>query len=177
MDPKQLRELIEFVSRSNLATFELETDDVKLRLVKETAASAAAPPSTPVYVVAPAAASPPVSPAVAPAAPSELVPAAAAAAASAPEAEAPPSAAETGFVDLRSPIVGTFYRSASPESAAFVEVGSRVRKGQVLCIVEAMKLMNEIESEIDAEVVEIRVANGQPVEYGEVLFRLRPVSA
>jgi acetyl-CoA carboxylase biotin carboxyl carrier protein len=80
-------------------------------------------------------------------------------------------------VDLRSPIVGTFYRSASPESAAFVEVGSRVRKGQVLCIVEAMKLMNEIESEIDAEVVEIRVANGQPVEYGEVLFRLRPVSA
>jgi acetyl-CoA carboxylase biotin carboxyl carrier protein len=117
-------------------------------------------------------------PAVA-AAPSELVPpppvGAPAAATASPEA--PPSAAETGFVDLRSPIVGTFYRSASPEAAPFVEVGSRVRKGQVLCIVEAMKLMNEIESEIDAEVVEIRVANGQPVEYGEVLFRLRPVSA
>jgi len=78
---------------------------------------------------------------------------------------------------VTSPFVGTFYRAPSPESPAFVEVGTVVKKGQVLCIVEAMKLMNEIESEIDAEVVEIRVANGQPVEYGEVLFRLRPVSA
>jgi len=175
MDPKQLRELIEFVSRSNLATFELETDDVKLKLVKETAAST---PAAPVYVVTPAAApSPPVVSAASQASPSELVPPPPAAGGGAAPVEASPSPAETGFVDLRSPIVGTFYRSASPETAAFVEVGSRVRKGQVLCIVEAMKLMNEIESEIDAEVVEIRVANGQPVEYGEVLFRLRPVSA
>ena len=175
MDPKQLRELIEFVSRSNLATFELETDDVKLKLVKETAAST---PAAPVYVVTPAAApTPPVVSAVSPASPSELVPPPPAAPGAAASAEPSPSPAETGFVDLRSPIVGTFYRSASPETAPFVEVGSRVRKGQVLCIVEAMKLMNEIESEIDAEVVEIRVANGQPVEYGEVLFRLRPVSA
>jgi acetyl-CoA carboxylase biotin carboxyl carrier protein len=168
MDPKQLRELIEFVSRSNLATFELETDDVKLKLVKETAATA---PAAPVYVVAPA---PPLVSAASPPPPSELVPAPSPPG-TAPSGEVAP--AETGFVDLRSPIVGTFYRSASPEAAAFVEVGSRVRKGQVLCIVEAMKLMNEIESEIDAEVVEIRVANGQPVEYGEVLFRLRPVFA
>ena len=175
MDPKQLRELIEFVSRSNLATFELETDDVKLKLVKETAASA---PAAPVYVVTPAPSPPVVSP-VSPASPAELVPppAPAAAAGAAAPGEAAPAPAETGFVDLRSPIVGTFYRSVSPEAAPFVEVGSRVRKGQVLCIVEAMKLMTEIESEIDAEVVEIRVANGQPVEYGEVLFRLRPVSA
>jgi acetyl-CoA carboxylase biotin carboxyl carrier protein len=174
MDPKQLRELIEFVSRSNLGTFELETDDLKLKLVKETAGTAAVP-AAPVYVVAPAAPTAPAAPALTPA-PSELVPPPPAAAA-APPAEAAPPPGETGFVDLRSPIVGTFYRSASPEAPAFVEVGSRVRKGQVLCIVEAMKLMNEIESEIDAEVVEIRVANGQPVEYGEVLFRLRPVSA
>jgi acetyl-CoA carboxylase biotin carboxyl carrier protein len=174
MDPKQLRELIEFVSRSNLATFELETDDVKLKLVKESAGS---PPSPPVYVVAPAAAPAPVVSAPPPPAPApaDLVPAPAAPAATQPDAV--PGPAETGLVDLRSPIVGTFYRSASPEAPAFVEVGSRVRKGQVLCIVEAMKLMNEIESEIDAEVVEIRVANGQPVEYGEVLFRLRPLSA
>jgi acetyl-CoA carboxylase biotin carboxyl carrier protein len=82
----------------------------------------------------------------------------------------------TGLVDLTSPIVGTFYRQPSPGASSFVEVGDRVRKGQVLCIVEAMKLMNEIESEIDAEVVEILVANGQPVEFGEVLFRLRPMS-
>ena len=70
--------------------------------------------------------------------------------------------------------MGTFYSAAGPETANFVEVGSRVKQGQVLCIVEAMKVMNEIESEIDAEVVEILVSNGQPVEYGELLFRLRP---
>jgi acetyl-CoA carboxylase biotin carboxyl carrier protein len=172
VEPKQLRELIEFVSRSNLVTFELETDDVKLKLVKESATA----PAAPVYVVTPAAAPPP-APAPAPSAPSDLVPAPSQPPPAAAPAEAPAAPAETGLVDLRSPIVGTFYRSASPEAPAFVEVGSRVRKGQVLCIVEAMKLMNEIESEIDAEVVEIRVANGQPVEYGEVLFRLRPVSA
>ena len=172
MEPKQLRELIEFVSRSNLVTFELETDDVKLKLVKESATA----PAAPVYVVTPAAVPPP-APSAPPPAPSDLVPAPSQQPPGAAPADATAAPAETGLVDLRSPIVGTFYRSASPEVPAFVEVGSRVRKGQVLCIVEAMKLMNEIESEIDAEVVEIRVANGQPVEYGEVLFRLRPVSA
>ena len=73
-----------------------------------------------------------------------------------------------------SPIVGTFYRAPSPGAPPFVEVGSKIAKGQVLCIVEAMKLMNEIESEIDAEVVEVLVANGQPVEFGERLFAIRP---
>jgi acetyl-CoA carboxylase biotin carboxyl carrier protein len=75
---------------------------------------------------------------------------------------------------MTSPIVGTFYRSPSPGAAPFVEPGARVRKGQVLCIIEAMKLMNEIEAELEAEVVEVCVENGQPVEFGEVLFRLRP---
>jgi acetyl-CoA carboxylase biotin carboxyl carrier protein len=70
--------------------------------------------------------------------------------------------------------VGTFYAAPSPEAPPYVEVGSRVRKGQVLCIVEAMKVMNEIESEVDGELVEILVKNGQPVEFGEVMFRLRP---
>ena len=139
MDPKQLRELIEFVSRSNLATFELETDDVKLKLVKESAATT--PPAAPVYVVTPAAAPVPPMPATPSAAPAELVPPPPPPSPSA-GGEAPAGPAETGFVDLRSPIVGTFYRSASPETAPFVEVGSRVRKGQVLCIVEAMNLMN-----------------------------------
>ena len=76
---------------------------------------------------------------------------------------------------MTSPIVGTFYRSAAPDSPPFIEVGDRVRKGQILCIVEAMKLMNEIESEVEGEIREILVANGQPVEYGEVLFKIRPV--
>ena len=80
-----------------------------------------------------------------------------------------------GLITVTSPIVGTFYRSPSPEAAPFVEVGSNVNKGQVLCIVEAMKLMNEIESEVDGVVVKILVENGQPVEYGEPLFLIEPI--
>lgn len=82
---------------------------------------------------------------------------------------------ETRLITITSPIVGTFYRASSPESAPFAEVGSRVKKGQVLCIVEAMKLMNEIESEIDGTVIKVLVENGQPVEYGEPLFLIEPL--
>ncbi len=142
MDSKEIRELIEMISRSNFSTFELEeADGFKLKLVKEGAA-----PS--VNVVA---AAPPAAPATAPAAEDELV-------------------------EFDSPIVGTFYRSPGPDAPPFADVGQTVKKGQVLCIVEAMKVMNEIESEIDAEVVEVCVTDGQPVEFGEVLFRLRPLS-
>ena len=81
---------------------------------------------------------------------------------------------ETRLITITSPIVGTFYRAPSPEAAPFVELGSRVKKGQVLCIVEAMKLMNEIESEIDGTVIKILVENSQPVEYGEPLFLIEP---
>jgi acetyl-CoA carboxylase biotin carboxyl carrier protein len=79
------------------------------------------------------------------------------------------------LITVTSPIVGTFYRAPSPDAEPFVEVGSRVTKGQVLCIIEAMKLMNEIESEVDGIVVKILVENGQPVEYGEPLFLIEPV--
>jgi len=79
------------------------------------------------------------------------------------------------LVTITSPIVGTFYRASSPEATSFVEFGSRVTKGQVLCIVEAMKLMNEIESDVDGIIVKILVENGQPVEYGEPLFLIEPV--
>ncbi len=154
MDAKELRELIELISRSSFATFELEREGFKLKLVKAQAS--------------------PASPAVAPP-PAALLESPA----NGPAPAAPPgpvATAEDGLVQLASPIVGTFYRAPSPGAPPFVEVGDRVRKGQVLCIVEAMKLMNEIESEIDAEVVEILVANGQPVEYGEILFKLRPMA-
>jgi acetyl-CoA carboxylase biotin carboxyl carrier protein len=161
VDAKELRELIEMISRSNFATFELERDGFKLKLVK----ADTAPPAPAVAQAAPA----PVLVAPAPEPPAP-------AAAPAPAAQPPAAAQAAGLVDLTSPIVGTFYRQASPGAPAFAEVGDRVKKGQVLCIVEAMKLMNEIESEIDAEVVEIVVANGQPVEFGEILFRLRPMS-
>jgi acetyl-CoA carboxylase biotin carboxyl carrier protein len=78
---------------------------------------------------------------------------------------------------VKSPIVGTFYRSSAPDAKPFVAPGDRVAKGQVLCIVEAMKLMNEIESDCDGEVLEVMVANGQPVEFGEPLFRIRTAAA
>jgi acetyl-CoA carboxylase biotin carboxyl carrier protein len=82
---------------------------------------------------------------------------------------------ETRVITVTSPIVGTFFRAPSPEADPFVETGSKVKKAQVLCIVEAMKLMNEIESEIDGVVIKILVDNGQPVEYGEPLFLIEPV--
>jgi acetyl-CoA carboxylase biotin carboxyl carrier protein len=90
-----------------------------------------------------------------------------------PKAEEKKPAADPSLHQLTSPIVGTFYRQASPESPVFVEVGARVKKGQVLCIVEAMKLMNEIESDVDGVVVEIYPQNAQPVEYGEPLFAIK----
>ena len=154
MDPKELRELIEIISRSEFVTFELEREGFKLRLVKGNSA-----PPLIAYAPAPA--------------PGPAVPNAETAASEALATTAAPRM-EPGIVDLPSPIVGTFYRAPNPEAPPFTEVGARVKKGQVLGIVEAMKLMNEIESEIDAEVVEICVASGQPVEYGQVLFRLRP---
>jgi acetyl-CoA carboxylase biotin carboxyl carrier protein len=92
----------------------------------------------------------------------------------APVAAAGEAAKEVSGVAIRSPIVGTFYRAASPEAPPYVEVGDRVRRGQILCIVEAMKLLNEIESEVDGVVAEIMIENARPVEYGEVLFRIEP---
>jgi acetyl-CoA carboxylase biotin carboxyl carrier protein len=112
-----------------------------------------------------------VAPAMQPVA-SAPAPAAAAAPAAAPAAK--PAAADNTFT-VNSPFVGTFYRSPSPETPAFVDVGSVVQKGQVLCIVEAMKLMNEIEAERPGRLVEVLIQNGSPVEYGEPLFRFEPV--
>ena len=98
---------------------------------------------------------------------------AAGAALSGPEASDAGADAEIELAVVKSPIVGTFYRSAEPGAPSFVEVGSTVKKGQVLCIIEAMKLMNEIDSEYDGEVVNIYVENGQPVQYGERMFAIR----
>ena len=153
MEPKQIHELIELISRSNVSSLELERDGFKLKLVKRSSpqGAQASGARTEVSAEAPAAAE-------------------AQAALVAAEAAAP----SAGLFELNSPIVGTFYGAPGPDTPNFVEVGSRVKQGQVLCIVEAMKVMNEIESEIDAEVVEVLVSNGQPVESGEVLFRLRP---
>jgi acetyl-CoA carboxylase biotin carboxyl carrier protein len=110
-------------------------------------------------------------PATAPARAAAVAAAAPVAPAPAPESAAPASGPA---VYITSPFVGTFYRSPSPDAPPFVDVGSRVKKGQVLCIVEAMKLMNEIESEVDGAIVAVLAENGQPVEFGEPLFQIRP---
>jgi acetyl-CoA carboxylase biotin carboxyl carrier protein len=156
LDHKELRELIEIISRSNFSTFELERKDFKLKLVKENGA--------PVVAAVPRQAAPAALPVVAPPDPGVA------------STAAEGAAADDGLTEVPSPIVGTYYEAPSPGADPFVSVGDRVRKGQVLCIVEAMKLMNEIEAEIDAEVVEILASNGQPVEFGEVLFKIRPRS-
>ncbi|MBI3447814.1 MAG: acetyl-CoA carboxylase biotin carboxyl carrier protein [Acidobacteria bacterium] len=166
MDSKELRELMEYLSRSNFAEFEIERDGLKLRLVKESAKAPAAPPQQ-VFMPFPA---PTPSPSPAAPATGAANPAAAATTATA-------KAGDSGEIyQVTSPMVGTFYRSPNPAAPAYVEVGAVVKKGQAICIVEAMKLMNEIESEVAGEILEIPVANGQPVEYGEVLFRVRLTS-
>ena len=158
MDLDQLKQILQLVREHELSEFEIEQDGLKLKIRKEGAG------------VMPMAA----------AAPAIIVPAAgmAPAVAAAPVASVPPAAADAAESDVelavvKSPIVGTFYRSPEPQAASFVEIGSTVKKGQVLCIIEAMKLMNEIDSEYDGEVVNVYVENGQPVQYGERLFAIR----
>lgn len=160
MDLRKLKTLIDLVSESNISELEITEAEGKVRIVKAgpAAVMVAAPP--PITVAAPTPA-----PAPAPAQAS-----AAAAAAAAPEPAAAPPAARV----VKSPMVGTFYRSASPGAKPFVEVGSAVKEGDPVCIIEAMKIMNEIESEVSGKVVEILAADAQPVEYGQVLFRVDP---
>lgn len=102
----------------------------------------------------------------------ELPTGAAAPEASTSESAAP--AAESRFVEVKSPMVGTFYRAPSPDAPPYVEVGTRIAKGQTLCILEAMKLMNELEAEVSGTVRDVLIGNGEPVEYGQVLFRIEP---
>jgi acetyl-CoA carboxylase biotin carboxyl carrier protein len=149
----EIKQLIDFIRERDLSEFELERADFKLRIKSGAVVHTVA---TPVVLAAPA-------PVAAP-------PAAGAAAA---PAAAPADAVGEDLAIVTSPIVGTFYRSAEPGSKPFVDVGDAVRKGQVLCIIEAMKLMNEIDSEHEGEVVSIYVQNGQAVQYGERLFAIR----
>ena len=153
----EIKQLIEFIKSHDLSEFELEQDGVKIRIKDGNHHQVVAVPHIPAAMPIMAAA--PVAP-VTPAAPA-----------------APASASEGDGSELcivKSPIVGTFYRSAEPGAKAFVSVGDTVRKGQVLCIIEAMKLMNEIDSEYDGEVTNIYVENGQAVQYGERLFAIKP---
>jgi len=160
VDSKEIKEIMEYISKSNFVEFEIEREGFKLKLVKE---NGRALPGA----FAPLDGATPHAGAQQPAAPQQAAPA---------HAPAAPSPAADIF-QVTSPMVGTFYSTPNPSSAPFVQVGDIVRKGQVICIIEAMKLMNEIESEVAGEVVDIPVSSGQPVEYGEVLFRIRVISS
>ena len=155
LDHNQLRELIALLGDSDIQELKLEGDDFRLELrrnlpgvqpqvVMQAAAPMAAPPAP-----APAAAVPSAAPPAAPAVRSDLI-------------------------EITAPMVATFYRSPAPGEAAFVELGAKINVGQTVCILEAMKLMNELESEVSGEVVEILVENGTPVEFGQVLMRVKP---
>ena len=156
MNLDDVREILVLMRENGLSEFEIERDGLKLRLRKD--ASTGTVTTAPAIVVGVPAA--PISHGLA--GPAALA---------APPAESVPTDLELAVV--KSPIVGTFYRSSEPGTASFVEIGTTVKKGQVLCIIEAMKLMNEIDSEFDGEVVNIYVENGQPVQYGERLFAIR----
>ncbi|MEI8032699.1 MAG: acetyl-CoA carboxylase biotin carboxyl carrier protein [Chlorobiaceae bacterium] len=154
----EIKELIDLVNNSDLQETTIEAKDFKITLKRSSATPAVQ------YQPAPAAPAPQAAPAPALQAPQ-----------AAPAAPAPvKTEAASGLIDICSPIVGTFYVSPSPDSPAFIAVGDTVKSGDVLCIIEAMKLMNEIEAEVSGTIVEILVENGHPVEYDQPLFRVKP---
>jgi acetyl-CoA carboxylase biotin carboxyl carrier protein len=156
MDFTEIDKILELMREHGLSEFELERDNFKIRLQKQGSGQwVAASPAHAGHMVAPPAA----------------------AAATAPAGAPPPPADPDEDMELaivKSPIVGTFYRASEPGAKPFAEIGDAVRKGQVLCIIEAMKLMNEINAEIDGEIVKVYVENGHAVQYGERLFAIKP---
>jgi acetyl-CoA carboxylase biotin carboxyl carrier protein len=167
---KELKELIEFLKENNIGEFDLERGELKVRI--KFAQEGAGDLASMSQLLAALRASQAAAPVTLPAVQAASVPAATQSAAPAP-ASADESDASLHIV--KSPIVGTFYESSSPGTSAFVKVGDQVEQGQVLCIIEAMKLMNEIESDASGEIVKRFVQNGQPVEYGQQLFAVRPL--
>jgi acetyl-CoA carboxylase biotin carboxyl carrier protein len=157
---EELRALVEFLKANEIAEFDMEQADLKVRIKFAGEPAAAAPAGGfDMAQLSRLMASAPAAPVAASAAAADVVSSAA--------------PAEEALHEVKSPIVGTFYESPSPGAAAFVKVGDQVEVGQVLCIVEAMKLMNEIESDVAGEVVKRIAASGQPVEYGQPLFAIR----
>ena len=166
MDLEQLKQLLDLVREHELAEFEIEHEGLRVKIRKDAnGAPLVSLPATPTATAAmvPSAATVPAA-AGSPAASAPLL---------APDDAPAETDAEIELAVVKSPIVGTFYRSSEPGAPSFVEIGSTVKKGQVLCIIEAMKLMNEIDSEYDGEVMNIYVENGQPVQYAERLFAIR----
>ena len=168
MEFKEIQDLLKLVNRTNLTEVEIEKEDFKIKIRRK------APESNVIYTTQQGPAIPAVAPALPPAqAAPEAVEPKAEAKAPKPQAEAP-KADTSNLYEFKSPMIGTFYRSSSPETPPFAKVGDTVQKGQVLCIIEAMKLFNEIESEVEGKIVKILVEDAQPVEYDQPLFLIDP---
>ena len=164
---KELKELIEFLKENNIGEFDLERGELKVRI--KFAQEGGADLANMSQLLAALRASQAAAPVTLPTVQAASVPATTQSAATATESD------EASLHIVKSPIVGTFYESPSPGTPAFVKTGDQVEQGQVLCIIEAMKLMNEIESDASGEIVKRFVQNGQPVEYGQQLFAVRPL--
>ncbi|PQJ21578.1 acetyl-CoA carboxylase biotin carboxyl carrier protein [Tenacibaculum sp. SG-28] len=164
MDIKEIQSLIKFVAKSGASEVKLEMDDLKITIKtgsttpETTIIQAAAPVATPQQILAPA----PVAPAATPVA--------------SPDAPAKDASADedSKYITIKSPIIGTFYRKPSPDKPAFVEVGANVKTGDTVCVIEAMKLFNEIESEVSGKIVKVLVDDSSPVEFDQPLFLVDP---
>lgn len=154
MDLKEIQTLIKFISSSKVDEVSIEKKDFRIKIKRNAPEVAAAPAALPPQQVV-------------------SIPAAAPVPAAAPEKAAAP-AETTNTEEIKSPMIGTFYRKSSPDKPSFVEVGDVVEKGQVICIIEAMKLFNEIESEVSGKIVKVLVDDSQPVEYDQPLFLVEP---
>ena len=159
MDLKDIKAIIDLMKRNSVSEFELERQDFKIKLKRNSGAASAEDAPAVIYAQAPA-------PMVLPAPVPGQIPATVPVPASAP--------AVSTTVDIKSPMIGTFYRAPSPESAPYVEVGTEVNPDTVVCIIEAMKVMNEIKAETKGVITEILVENAKPVEFGQPLFKVQP---
>lgn len=153
MDIKQIQDLIRFVSKSGVNEVSIEQKDFKIT-IKTNEAAVHTPAPQHITVAAPAAAAPAIA---------------------APPVQEPAIAAASNYLTIKSPMIGTFYRSATPDKPLYVNVGDEIKTGTVVCIIEAMKLFNEIESEVSGRIVKILVDNASPVEYDQPLFLVEPI--
>lgn len=151
MESKEIQKLIDFIAHSPLDEVSIETSEIKLSIKRYSGTAVVQHSNVPAHSAAPLQAM--------------------AQAAQTPVAAPAP---KSNLIEVKSPMIGTFYRSANADSASFVEIGSDIKKGQTLCIIEAMKLFNEIESEIDGKIVKVMVENASPVEFDQVLFLVEP---
>jgi len=156
MEYKQIQELIKTINKSNISELSIEEKDYKITIKQEQTTV------EPQYIMTAPAAMPVAAPAMAAATPAAATPSPA------------PASASTNQITVKSPMIGTFYRSAGPDKAPFVNVGDEIKAGQVVCIIEAMKLFNEIESEVSGRIVKVLVDDASPVEYDQALFIVEP---